>query len=45
MNLIVVPLSHTPPNPQSVFQLLLHIIFLILFIGFPAAISADSFFR
>jgi membrane protease YdiL (CAAX protease family) len=45
MNLIVVPLSHTPPNPHSVYQVILHVIFLILFIGFPAAISAELFFR
>jgi hypothetical protein len=45
MNLIVVPLSHTPPNPHSEFQVILHVIFLILFIGFPAAVSADLFFR
>ena len=44
MNLIVVPLSNTPHNPHSVFQLILSIIFLILFIGFTAAISADKYF-
>ena len=45
MNLIVIPLSHTPSNPHSVFQLILHIVFLILFIGLPAALSSDMFIK
>jgi hypothetical protein len=45
MNLIVVPLSHTPPNHHSLFQLILSIIFLILFIGFPSVLSADIFYK
>ena len=44
MNLIVVPLSNTPHNPHSLFQLILSIVFLILFIGFPASISSDKYF-
>lgn len=44
MNLVVVPLSKTPPTGFSLRQFILSILFLILFIGLPAAISAEKFY-
>ena len=44
MNLIVVPLSYTPFIHHSAFDIILGMLFLVLFIGFPAAISSEKYF-
>ena len=44
MNLIVVPLSNTPFIRHSVFDTILGMLFLALFIGFPSVISSDKYF-
>lgn len=44
MNLIVLPLSNTPLLHRSAPQIILSVLFLVFFIGFPAAIIADKFY-
>lgn len=44
MNLVVVPLSKTPPTGFSLRQFIFSVLFLILFIGLPSALSADKFY-
>lgn len=44
MNLAVVPLSNTPALDRSALRLVLSVLFLVFFIGFPAAISAGKFY-
>jgi hypothetical protein len=44
MNLVVVPLSRTPPQPFAVDNAILNIVILIVCMGIPLAVLANSFY-
>ncbi len=45
MNLVVVPLSRTPPQPFAVGDALLNVVILVVCMGIPLAVRAGSFYR
>ncbi|HEX6915566.1 MAG TPA: hypothetical protein VF145_10015 [Chitinophagaceae bacterium] len=45
MNLLVVPLSNTPPVKQDLTQVITGMLFLMVFIGLPVAFIAGKYFK
>lgn len=45
MNIVVVPLSHTPDQPFDVVSAFINVVILVVCIGIPLSLMANSFYK